>query len=138
MQKYVPSLFLFSLALLFIMSGCKSAEQAKEQADQFYEHLKNRDYAPIYDMLDAEALKESPIEVIEEVFAQKEEYGKLKRVEKKVGFNTTTNNGMTYVTLNYKCYYDKLTFHERLVFVKRNKGFKIYSYAFNENERDLK
>ena len=89
-------------------------------------------------MLDEEALKQSPIKVIEGVFKQKEAYGKLNKVEKKIGFNTKTQNGETFVTLNYTCTYDKLTLHERLVFVKRNEDFMIYSYEFNENAKELK
>lgn len=89
-------------------------------------------------MFDADALKESPIEVIESVFEQKEAYGKLNWFEKKVGFNTKTANGLTFVTLDYTCTYDKLTLHERLIFVKRKESLKIYSYEFNENKRELK
>jgi len=79
-------------------------------------------------MFDADALKESPIEVIESVFERK----------KKVDFNTKTANGLTFVTLDYTCTYDKLTLHERLIFVKRKDSFKIYSYEFNENNREHK
>lgn len=120
------------------MAGCKSANEAENHADQFYEYLKDHDYESIYEMLDAEALKESPIEIVKGIFAQKEAFGKLNKVEKKVGFNTKTANGLTFVTLDYTCTYDKLTLHERLIFVKRKESFKIYSYEFNENKRELK
>ena len=138
MNKYLPPLFLFSLLLIFVMAGCKSANESEKHADHFYEYLKDHDYESIYEMLDAETLKESPIEIVAGVFEQKEAYGKLNKVEKKVGFNTKTQNGLTFVTLDYTCTYDKLTLHERLIFVKRNEDFKIYSYEFNENETELK
>ena len=138
MNNFTSPLFLISLLLIFVMAGCKSANEAEKHADQFYEYLKDHDYESIYEMFDEEALKDSPIEVFEGVFKQKESYGKLNWFEKKVGFNTKTANGLTFVTLDYKCTYDKLTLHERLVFVKRKENFKIYSYEFNENKRKLK
>ena len=138
MNYFSTPLFLISLLLTFGISGCKSANEAEKHADQFYEYLKDQNYESIYEMLDAEALKESPIELIEGVFEQKEEYGKLNWFEKKVGFNNKTANGLTFVTLNYTCTYDKLTLHERLIFVKRKESFKIYSYEFNEDETELK
>jgi hypothetical protein len=108
--------------------------EAEKHADQFYEYLKDHDYESIYEMFD----EESPIEDIEGLFEQKESYGKLNKVEKKIGFNTKVKNGLNFVTLDYKCTYDKLTLHERLVFVKRKGNFKIYSYEFKKNKRKLK
>lgn len=145
MDKYSimkKSIFPFALLILLavFVSRCgfsAIAGEAEKYADQFYGHLKKHDYNSIVDMLDEEATAASPVEDWIRVLSQKEQFGNLEKVDKNMGFNTSINNGKTFVSFRYTCEYTDIKFHEKLIFIKRGEIFKVYNYEYNENRNAI-
>lgn len=127
---------LYFFSLLLVLGSCgfgDAAKDAEKYADQFFKHLKTEDYNAIGKMIDEEGLAANSMDEWMSVLEGKEVCGKLQKVKKKMGFNTSIKNGTTFVSLKYKTTYTDCELHEKLVLVERGKEYKVYRYEYNED-----
>lgn len=137
-MKNLHILLFLVAGLLIFGSSCESVSEATEIAEEFYALKKAKDYEGIIKLLDEDALAENPAEQWLQHFKTVEaEMGGLKSYSK-TAFNTSTNNGQTSTSLNYTVEYSKGTLYEKILFVKRNDGFKILGYQSNRDRSKLK
>ena len=121
--------------LLFTLSNCGfgvTAKSAEPTANKFYELIKNEELHKMEALLDESAgSKDEWMSVLE---AQKSALGKLLKYDKKVGFHTSINNGVTSVELNYECEYENGITDETLWLKQVKKGFKITGYEYKARQ----
>ncbi len=126
------------LGLLFIIglisfSSCESVEEAQKSADQFFEALNNTDEKTMENLLDKEAVIDAGIkDDFYDVFDKHASaLGKVTSHER-YAFAVKTKNGLTFVTLKFKCGTEKnKTVYEKLQFVKRGDAYKIIEFQYN-------
>jgi hypothetical protein len=113
--------------------GCESVEKAEKAADEFYVAYNSKDEAKMKILFDKTLVIDAGIEdQFYDVFNQHwQAFGK-ETSHKKYAFLTNTNNGETYVTLNYEVQTEKgNTVFEKLDFIKRGEEYKLYAYEYN-------
>lgn len=131
-MKSLNFIIILSISVVFCSCGFgKAAKNAEPVADKFYAMQKTDNYNQLEAILDEGALAANTIEEWKSVIQRKKDCGSFVEAKKKMGFHTAINNGLTTVTLNYKTTYETCVYHEKLVLVQRNSGYKVYSYEYN-------
>ena len=117
------------------MNGCGfgvKAKTAEPIATKFYEILQSKEYNKLEAIMDESAgSKDEWMAVID---LQNEVLGDLKSFDKKLGFNTSINNGITSVELNYECQYENAVTDETLYLKQGKKGFKVTGYEYKARQ----
>ena len=126
LKAYLP--FVFLLAIVASCAFGAIAKQAEPVAEKFYILLQQGKHDEIISLIDEVALEVTPPEDWRRIFEELDKLGKLKEFTKRTGFHTEISNGVTEVTLDYDCEYEKGSSHETLVLRKNIDGFKILSY----------
>ena len=133
MKPLLSILSFVSIAL--IMNGCGfgvKAKTAEPIATKFYEILQSKEYNKLEAIMDESAgSKDEWMAVID---LQNEVLGDLKSFDKKLGFNTSINNGITSVELNYECQYENAVTDETLYLKQGKKGFKVTGYEYKARQ----
>ena len=122
---------LFFAALFF--SACDSINEAQVVADEFYEAYNAEDEEKMEALLDKESVIDAGIkDQFYSVFDQHwQAFGKVTS-HKQYAFSTNTNNGLTTVLLKFNCETENgSAVYEKLRFVKRSEGYKIFEYEYN-------
>jgi len=136
MKKFVfPILTIAFLCLA--LGSCGATEAAEKTVDTFYEILKSKNYDNIEALIDQEALTIDPIETWQQILVNKESMGDLESYSKDTGFNTSINNGITTVKIDYTCEYTNGPIYEKFTLVDRGEGFKIRMYEYNVDKSAL-
>lgn len=127
--------FLSILSVLLLMNSCGfgvTAKTAEPTANKFYEVLQSREYHKLDALMDETAgSKDEWLDVLE---LQHEALGDLKSFDKKVGFHTSINNGVTSVELNYECEYENGITDETIYLKQVKKGFKVTGYEYKARQ----
>jgi len=127
---------LFGLLLilgLVSFTSCESVDGAQKVADNFFQAFNNQDEKAMETILDRESVIDAGIKGnFYDVFDQHASaFGKITNHER-YAFSTNTNNGLTMVTLKFKCTTEKdQTVYEKLKFVKRGDDYKVYEFVYN-------
>jgi len=132
MKKIKQILTLSIIAILF-MTSCESVEDAQLVADDFFEAFNTENESKMEAILDKESVIDAGIkDDFYNVFDQHARtFGKVNSYNR-YGFSTKTNNGVTTVILKFKCETENgTTLYEKLNFVKRGDGYKIFQYEYN-------
>lgn len=138
MIEIKPLLFIGVIGLFLMSCGSgDNAKKAEKYGEIFYKYLRAHDYKSIEGLLDEEALKATPVAMWNKVLSDKEEYGEIENVEKKIGYSSSVSNGNVTISLNYKVDYTQLDFHEKIWFVKRGDTYKIWRYEYNQDPNNL-
>ena len=131
---------LLIISTVVLLSACgfgKAAKSAEPVAEKFYEMQASDNLSQLESILDEGALAANSIEEWKSVIQQKKDCGAFVSSEKKMGFHTSIDNGITSVTLNYKTSYESCVYHEKIVLVERNGTYKVYSYEYNTDASKL-
>jgi hypothetical protein len=126
------------LGLLFVVVGlvssCGLADEgasAEVEAAVFHNHMKKNNHDAMVKMLSDEALLITPEEEWRSIFQRVEATGKIKSIEKKTGFNTKINNGVSTVELNYTITFENSTVNEQLILTRKGEEkFKVAGIQF--------
>lgn len=124
--------FLFILGLILFIN-CESVEEAQKSSDNFFEALNNANEKTMENLLDKESVIDAGIKgnfynVFDKHYSA---FGKVTSHER-YAFATSTDNGLTTVTLKFKCDTEKgKTVYEKLKFVKRGNVYKVYEFVYN-------
>lgn len=132
-MKYLKLFGITLFFAFFILTGCDSIEDAQLAADEFYEAYNTEDETKMENLLDKESVIDAGIKGdFYNVFDQHwQAFGAVKSYDR-YGFSTNTNNGVTTVLLKFNCETEKgTTVFEKLKFVKRAEGYKIFEYEYN-------
>ncbi len=132
-MKYLKLFGFFVIYSLFLFSGCESVDGAQKAADSFFEAYNNVDEKKMDNILDKESVIDAGIKNdFYDVFSKHQEaFGKITNYER-YGFSTKSDDGLTTVTLKFKCETEQgTTVYEKLKFVKRGDEYKVYEYVFN-------
>lgn len=130
-SRFLLSIFVLSFVLIF--SGCSSVEDAQLVADEFFEAYNKEDKKKMETLLDKESVIDKGLkDEFYGVFSTHwKGHGKVESYDR-YAFDTQINNGVSTVTLKYKCTTEKgTTLYEKLGLVKRGSDYKIYLYEFN-------
>jgi hypothetical protein len=134
MRIKIINTFVLFIALFVITSCSVSPEAAEQNAAQFYEKLKARDYNALKNMLDEEALQMNTWEEWEQIFVQKEALGDLISYEKEIGFEAAYFNERSTISLKYTVKYSTATLYEYIKFIKQGEDYKVITYAYYDSE----
>lgn len=133
-SRFLLSAFILSFVLMF--SGCGSVEDAQLVADEFFEAYNNENKKKMETLLDKESVIDKGLK--DEFYGvfntHWKGHGKVESYDR-YAFDTQINNGVSTVTLKYKCKTEKgTTLYEKLGLVKRGSDYKIYLYEFNVDQ----
>ncbi len=135
-MKNFKLLGLFLILGLISFTSCESVDKAQEAADNFYQAFNNQDEKAMENILDQESVIDAGIKGdFYDVFDKHASaLGNVTDYER-YAFSTNTNNGLTTVTLKFKCNTEKgQTVYEKLKFVKRGDDYKVYEFVFNTDK----
>ncbi len=99
-------LYSFSILLVavtFLLSSCgfgDAAEKAEKQADKFHKFLKAGNETAMLNMVHEDGMSSDP-EAFKALMHKMATETTITKVEKTVGFNSSINNGVATVRLNY-------------------------------------
>lgn len=124
------------ISLLFVFSSCglgDSKKEAEKLSDKFHKELEAENSKAIIGMLHEEALAADPearwIQLFEDIYAG----GELKKVEQDLGFNSSVNNGIHTITLNYILEFDQGKLREQIVWrTDKDGNLKILSLDYKQ------
>ena len=135
MNKF--QLFFSLLFVTLLAVSCDSTNDASEYGKEFHEYFKVKDYDGMANMISEKGLSANPKEDWIGVFeGVNEQFGDLKSYTK-TGFNTSINDGITKVTLNYTIKFESETLYEQIEFIKEGEEYKIQFYEFNIDKSEL-
>lgn len=105
MKRFYPySLLLISITFLLASCGFgDAAEKAEKQVDKYHNFLKAGNETAMLNMIHEDGMKEDP-EGFKALIHKMATETKITKIEKTVGFNTSINNGVATVRLNYTLY----------------------------------
>jgi len=132
-MKPIKLLGLFFILGLVSFTNCESVDEAQKTADDFYRAFNNQDEKTMDNILDQESVIDAGIkEDFYDVFNQHvSAFGNITDYER-YAFATDTKNGLTTVTLKFKCNTEKgQIVYEKLKFVKRGDDYKVYEFVLN-------
>ncbi|NOZ36302.1 MAG: hypothetical protein GXO80_13520 [Chlorobi bacterium] len=135
-MKRIKLLGLFFILGLISFTSCKSVDDAQKAADSFFEAFNNQDEKAMETILDKESVIDAGIkDDFYDVFNKHASAFGTVTNHKRYAFSTNTNNGLTTVTLKFKCDTEKgHTVFEKLKFVKRGDAYKLYEFVYNKNK----
>lgn len=123
--------FILSVFSLTLVSSCGSVGEATQQGEKFYDLIQNKKFDEVIDMLDKIAMETTPeqqwLNGLENIYSQR---GKIESYTK-TGFNTSIENDLNLIKLEYSVTYTNGVFKEQIEFIKRDNEYKIVSYKFN-------
>jgi len=135
-MKQIKLLGLFLIFGLISFTSCESVDGAQEAADSFFQAFNNQDEKAMENILDQESVIDAGIkDNFYDVFDQHASaFGNITNHER-YAFATNMKNGLTTVTLKFKCTTEKgQTVYEKLKFVKRGDAYKVYEFVFNTDK----
>ncbi|MFT5857986.1 MAG: hypothetical protein ACI865_000070 [Flavobacteriaceae bacterium] len=119
---------LFILLGLLLISSCASTDEGQKVADQLFKLIVEEKFDAA-----AELIELNPGITVDERIAIAESlgahqtFGKLVKVKKTIGFNTSIDNGLTTVALPYKLKFEKGDYATTVTIIDRGNGFKLSS-----------
>ncbi len=133
-------LFGILLILGFVsFTSCESVDGAQKVADSFFKAFNNQDEKAMETILDQEFVIDAGIkDDFYDVFDQHaSSLGNIKKYDR-YAFSANTNNGVTTVTLKFKCETDKRTpVYEKLKFIQRGDDYKVIAFQFNTDKSEI-
>ncbi|MCF6366129.1 MAG: hypothetical protein L3J35_07995 [Bacteroidales bacterium] len=129
----MKQIFTLSIIAILFLTSCESVEDAQLAADDFFEAFNTENEAKMESILDKESVIDAGLKgTFYDVFDQHARaFGKVNSYSR-YGFATNTKNGVTTVLLKFKCETEKgKTVYEKLNFVKRGDGYKVFQYEYN-------
>lgn len=131
MKKKLSGCFLL-LVLTTLIYSCESVNKSTEQAEIFYEALKNKNFDGALAICSEKAFKNEGKEAWKAMLTNKaNNAGELTSYSKN-GFKVQTKNGETTARLNYSVTYEKASFKEELIFLKEEDTYKLIGYNYNK------
>jgi hypothetical protein len=107
------------------------------QGDEFYSLKKEKNYETIISLIDQKTLTQQPVEYWINLFeSQQKKWGSLVSY-KNTGFHTETVNGKKIAKLDYLVIYSNCTVRERIDLVKRQGGYRIIAYEFDDTDVNM-
>lgn len=120
-------------AILAAVASCGAFKQCDDIGDNFYNCLKNSDYDLALQLVDDEAIHNTPRQIWLDGLKEKDKsLGLLLNVQRQ-DFESYTVDNVTRLAIKYKTYYTNGTMFERLEFIERQGNFKITFYQYNED-----
>lgn len=114
-------------------TSCGPVKDCDDTGKSFYKHLKDRDYDAAIQMLDPEAINNTPVEVWKDGLAKKDrDLGMILSVERR-DFESQTSDNVTKMAIKYKVTYSEGTMYERIEFIERDHKFNITYYRYDED-----
>ena len=123
--------------ILFGLSSCESVGEAQKYADSFYSAINSADYERALPMFSENLIAENGEDKILALMQQRNEAWGTIIDYSKYAFNTSTNNGVTYVVLKFKVESGKGLVYERLEFIQNGSDYKINGYFFNPDKSKI-
>lgn len=126
-----------SVCLLLLNSCGKGA--AEELAAEFHQKLDQKEYTYIVEhLIDPVTLEETGDGQWYSVFEYVEaNWGTAESRDENFEFESSYNNGISSVELNYTVQYKSQTMYERIFLVDRGDGFKVSGFFLNETKEGL-
>ena len=124
-MKTRPLLLLLLLVGITSLTGCKTTEEAKNFTEEFLTQVVNQEFDQAATKISALAANGADVSSRCKLMYDNPDYGKLQSFEKGMGFNTSIQNGISTVQLNYDLTYEKGEVTYGFVLVDRGAGFKI-------------
>ena len=116
--------FVLFLGLGLFLTSCGSTDAAEKTSKKFFKLLISGEIENANKLVATGLDAETQLDQIK-MLAEDPTMGKLVKAEKKMGFNTQVNNGITSVKLPYELKYEKQTLNREVTIVNRGAGFKI-------------
>lgn len=130
--------FIFFISSLSIFTyNCASVNEADEVAEQFHQFLQNRDFEGITTLLHSKALEATPKNDWIRLFTENAQRNGDLTSFKKTGFNSSINNGIKTVVLDFNIEFGEQQYFERINFQEENGTLKIIYYQFDKNKSKL-
>ena len=136
MQRFFLLLTVLATSL-FGLNSCESVGDAQAVADEFYSALKTNDYTKALTFFDQTMFDEHGEDKVLALVKQRNTAWGTVLSYSKYGFNTSTNDGVTVVTLKFKVETEKGLVYERLEFIKRGDDYKLNGYFFNPEQSEI-
>lgn len=124
-MKKINLLLFIGFGLLF--GSCQSAKKAEQTANTFFELLVKQKPSAAEKLVDTGTLNTAGFSEQVKALCKNDQDGKFLSYEKRVGFNTSINNGITVVQLNYKLIYENAEYLRAVSLTDRGNGFVISS-----------
>ncbi len=125
------------IIVVTVFSSCQSVSGAQTFAEKFYEAMKINDYSSATALFDQQMLEQYGEEELIKILNQRNNsWGKIYSFSK-YGFNTSTKNGITNVSLKFKVESEKGMVYEKIEFIKRGEQYKITGYFFNPDKEKI-
>lgn len=136
-MKRIAFIFLFSAGFAVWFGACQSVSDAQKTADIFFEALKTENYDKAYSMFDSSIIEQHGKEKLMGLLQKHNNNWPGIQSYSKYSFNTSTNNGITKVSLKFKVETSKGLVFENLEFIKRGNEYKIYGFFFSPDQADI-
>ena len=123
----------FILTSFLTLYSCglgQATEDAEKTAQVFHHHMREHHHTAILKMIDEEALQLTSKEEWMLLFSTiDQDFGQMKKVSQYLSFNTSINNDVTIVDLNYTIEFEERTVSEKITLRKQgNQEFKILNF----------
>lgn len=102
-MKRLYSFSILFVSIAFLLSSCgfgDAAEKAEKQADKYHKFMKAGNENAMLNMIHEDGMKDDGDRFRELMHTMATETT-ITKIEKTIGFNTSINNGVTTVRLNY-------------------------------------
>ena len=136
LMKQIKVIGILLILGLVSFTSCESVDGAQKVADNFFQAFNNQDEKAMETILDQEFIIDAGIkDDFYDVFDQHASaLGNIKEYER-YAFSTNINNGVTTVTLKFKCETDKKNpVYEKLKFVQRGEDYKVIAFQYNTDK----